>query len=97
MKNDLRRNSDIHNLQIICSISVDVILRKGSVNFTLTGHCKHVHIVAGFKHFDISYSSLFKFCYVSLHICVAAFQPLGITMELYNVKYVSVIIPLPQF
>jgi len=36
----------------------------------------------------------FKFCYVSLHICVAAIQPLEITMEPYGVKDVSIIILL---
>ena len=48
-------NSEIYYLRIICSISVGVILRKGSIEFrTLACHCKHVHIVAGFKHLDIS-------------------------------------------
>ena len=40
------RNSEIYYLRVISSISVGVILRKGSVEFhTLACHCKHVHIV----------------------------------------------------
>ena len=40
------RNSEIYYLRTICSVSVGVILRKGSVEFhTLACHCEHVHIV----------------------------------------------------
>ena len=60
-------------------LPAETVSNVSSAGFhTLACHCKHVHIEVGFKQFSISCSWPFKFCYVSLDICVAAFQPLFI-------------------
>ena len=85
---------EIYYSGIICSISVGVIFRKGSIEIsTLACDCKHVHIRSSWiQVFGYFLFVALQVWYVSLNLWFVAFQRLEITIEPYGVKDISIII-----